>query len=289
MDRRNFVRTKKTLFNRIITPKLRRKLSLPYARITASQRQLPGYMVIGTHKGGTSSLLSYMIQHPQLFGGTHKELHFFDYQYHRGEKFYRSVFPKSAELPEGSLTGEATPFYMFHPLVPARVAEVTPDTKIIMLLRDPVERSISHYYHQVRRGREKLSIEESFKAEQERIGEEKERLLAGEIFKPEAFRRFSYMERSKYADQLERWFKHFPREQCFIDTSERFYSDTENFLADLFGFLGVDPDFKIPDLSPKNVGVHREDDPEVRAMLVEHFKPHNERLEKMLGRKFDWQ
>jgi len=289
MDRRNFVGSKKTLFNRVITPKLRRKFRQPYAFLTASRRQLPGYIIIGTQKGGTSSMQSYLVQHPQLFGGTHKEVHFFDCQYDRGEKYYRSVFPKSSDLPEGSLTGDATPFYMVHPLVPARVAELTPDAKLIVLLRDPVERAISHYYHQLKRGREELSIEEGFKAEQGRISEEKERLLAGEIFKPEPFRRFSYTERSEYADQLERWFQHFPREQFFIDTSERFYADTQKFLTDIFKFLKVNPDFKIPDLSPKNVGVHREDDPEVRAMLVEHFKPHNERLEDMLGRKFDWQ
>lgn len=289
MDRSKYQRRKKTLVSRIITPKLKRKLRQPFASLTAFQRQLPGYIVIGTHKGGTSSIQSYLIQHPQLSGGTHKEVHFFDYQFHRGLNWYRSVFPRTADLPVGTVTGEATPFYMVHPLVPERIAKTLPDVKLIVLLRDPVERSISHYYHQVRRGREKLDLHQGFAAEAERISDEKRRLLAGEVFKPEPFRRFSYTERSLYADQLKRWFKYFPREQFFIDTSERFYSDTENFLKDVFGFIGVDPSARIPNLRPRNVGLPREDDPELKAKLSEYFAPHNKELEALLGRSFDWQ
>lgn len=289
MDRSQYSRPKKTLLSRIITKKLKRKLRMPFARLSVGERELPGYIVIGTHKGGTSSIQSYLVQHPQLHGGTHKEVHFFDYQFHRGIKWYRSVFPKTADLPEGSMTGEATPFYMVHPLVPARVAEVMPDVKFIVLLRDPVDRAISHYYHQVRRGREKLSLHEGFAAEAERITEEKKRLLAGEVFKPEPFRRFSYTERGLYAGQLKRWFEHFPREQFFIDTSERFYSQTDAFLAEVFEFLGVDPTVKIPNLKPHNVGLPREDDPALKQQLSEYFAPHNQELEALLGRSFDWQ
>jgi len=289
MDRSKFIRPKKTLLSRLFTPKLKRKFRMPFARMTASQRQMPGYIVIGTHKGGTSSIQSYLVQHPQLSGGTHKEVHFFDYQYHRGENWYRAIFPRSSDLAPGTLTGDATPLYMVHPLVPARVKKLLPNVKLIVLLRDPVNRSISHYYHQVRRGRESLIIEDGFAAEAERIGPDKKRLKAGEEFKVEGFRRFSYVERSLYADQLERWFEHFPKEQFFIDTSERFYGDTENFLSDVFTFLGVDAGFKVPDLQPRNVGMAREDDPEMRATLREFFAPHNERLEKLVGRIFDWQ
>jgi hypothetical protein len=289
MDRSKFTRPKKTLCSRIITPKLKRKFRMPFARLTASQRQMPGYIVIGTHKGGTSSIQSYLVQHPQLIGGTHKEVHFFDYQYHKGENWYRAIFPRSQDLAPGTLTGDATPLYMVHPLVPARVKELVPNAKFIVLLRDPVNRSISHYYHQVRRGRENLSIEEGFAAEAERTGPDKKRLEAGEEFKVEGFRRFSYVERSLYADQLERWFEHFPKEQFFIDTSERFYGDTENFLSDVFSFLGVDADFKVPDLKPRNVGMPRDDDPSMRTKLREFFAPHNKRLEELVGRKFDWQ
>jgi len=289
MDRSQYSRPRKTILGRIITPKLKRKLRNPYARLTASRRQMPGYIVLGTHKGGTSSIQTYLIQHPQLFGGTHKEVHFFDYQFSRGETWYRSVFPLTNDLPAGSLTGEATPFYMVHPLVPARVAQLLPQVKLIVLLRDPVDRAISHYYHQIRRGREKLSIGEAFAAEMDRIGSEKERLLAGEDFKPEPFRRFSYTERGLYADQLERWFDYFPREQFFIDTSERFYGDTPGFLTDVFDFLGVDAQAQVADLKPRNVGLPREDNPAVRARLSEYFAPHNQRLEALLGRTFDWQ
>lgn len=289
MDRSNYKRPKKTLFSRLITPKLKRKLRMPFARLTAGQRQLPGYIVIGTHKGGTSSIQSYLAQHPNLAEGTHKELHFFDFQYHKGENWYRSLFPREKNLRPGTLTADATPLYMVHPLVPARVRKLLPNVKLIVLLRDPVDRSISHYFHQVRRGRESLGMEAAFAAETDRIGLEKAQLIQGEDFKVENYRRFSYRERSLYAEQLERWFNYFPREQFFIDTSERFYSETETFLRDVFLFLGVDSDVKVPDLKPRNVGMPRDDDPVFRAKLSAIFKPHNERLEQLLERDFDWQ
>ncbi len=216
-------------------------------------------------------------------------MHFFDVRYGKGENWYRSHFPLADDLPEGSLTGDATPLYMMHPLVPARVAEMLPDVKLIVLLRDPVDRAISHYHHQVRQGRERLPIEEGFAAEAERVLPEKKRLLAGEIFEPAGFRRFSYTERGLYAEQLERWFRFFPRERFFIDTSERFYAETESFLGDVFAFLEVDASVEIPDLKPRNVGPKREDDPELRARLAAYFAPHNRRLEDLLGRRFDWQ
>ena len=178
---------------------------------------------------------------------------------------------------------------MPHPLVPARVAEMLPAVKLIVLLRDPVDRAISHYYHQVRQGREDLPIEEGFAAEAERVLSEKQRLLAGEVFEPEGFRRFSYTERGLYAEQLERWFRFFPRDRFFIDTSERLYTETEAFLGDVFAFLGVDASARIPDLKPRNVGLLREDNPELRARLAGFFAPHNLRLEQLLGRGFNWQ
>jgi hypothetical protein len=277
------------LVSRLVGGKLRRRLGRAYARLTAAARQLPGFIVIGAHKGGTSSMQGYSIQHPRLFGASRKEVHFFDLQYQRGEGWYRSKFPRRSSLPEGSLTCDATPLYMTHPLVPARVARMLPHVKLVVLLRDPVARAISHYHHQVRQGRETLSIADALAAEAGRVAEEKRRLLNGEDIEPAGFRRFSYTERGLYAEQLERWFEHFPRGRFFIETSERFYDETESVLRELFAFLGVDDTVRISDLRPRNVGPRREDDPELRARLAEFFAPHNRRLERLLGRTFDWQ
>ena len=103
----------------------------------------------------------YLLQHPQFVGAINKEVHFFDYRYDKGLPWYQSMFPIRSNLPEGTITGEATPFYMYHPLVAARLAESLPEAKFIVLLRNPVDRGLSHYYHNVRRGREHRPIEEA--------------------------------------------------------------------------------------------------------------------------------
>jgi hypothetical protein len=274
---------------RLVTPKFKRQLRYPWGRATHGLRQLPGAIVIGTQKGGSSSMYRYLLQHPQYFGAINtKEVHFFDYRYDKGLAWYQAMFPLRRELPPGAITGEATPFYLFHPLVPQRVAESLPEARFIVLLRDPVERALSHYYHNVRRGRERRPIVEAFDAEAAMIADEKARLEKGEMFKPEAYRHFSYTERGLYAVQLERWFACLPRERFFIRTSEDFYAGGNAFMRELFGFLGIDRDFRIPNLTPSNVGIVREEDPAMSARLAAYFAPHNRRLEMLLGESYGW-
>lgn len=288
MDRSKHQRAKKTLWSRFITPKLKRKLRYPWGRLTCSKRQLPGAIVIGTQKGGTSSMFRYLLQHPQYFGAINKEVHFFDYRYEKGLPWYQAMFPLRSGLPEQSVTGEASPFYMYHPLVPARVAESLPQAKLIVLLRNPVDRALSHYYHNVRRGRSQLPILEAFDREQELIAEEKARLQKREIFKPSNFRYFAYTERGLYAEQLERWFSHFPREQFFIRNSDDFYTGGHAFMREVYEFLEIEPDYEIQDYTPGNVGIERTEDPALRDRLNTYFAPHNQRLEEMLGVSYGW-
>lgn len=288
MDRSKFQRRQKTLWMRLVTPKLKRKLRYPWGRITKDLRQLPGGIIIGTQKGGSSSMFRYLVQHPQYFGAINKEVHFFDYRYDKGLPWYQAMFPFRKMLPEGAVTGEATPFYMYHPLVPPRVAESLPDARFIVLLRNPIDRALSHYYHNVRRGREKRPIEQAFAEEEAMIADEKRRLADGEIFKPYNYRHFSYTERGLYAEQLERWFACYPRDSFFVRTSENFFAGGNDFMRDVFLFLGIDPNFKIPDLTPGNVGMVRGKDPEMSEKLTRFFRPHNKRLEELLGLSYGW-
>ncbi|MCI5147305.1 MAG: sulfotransferase, partial [Candidatus Electrothrix sp. AR3] len=115
-----------------------------YSALTARLRPLPNFLVIGAQKSGTTSLFHYICQHPQVFENKSKEIHFFDHNYHCGANWYRSHFPLAGKLMRNRCLGEATPYYLCHPHAPSHIFDLLPRVKIIAILRDPVERAISH-------------------------------------------------------------------------------------------------------------------------------------------------
>ena len=133
-----------------------RGMLVKYGERTSDQRPLPDFLIIGTKRGGTTSLWRYLIQHPlvpRLFPAWNtKTSHYFEENFHRGEAWYRSHFPTARqraalERRHGAppKAGEAAPLYMFHPLGSSRVATVMPGVRLVVLLRDPVERAYSHW------------------------------------------------------------------------------------------------------------------------------------------------
>jgi Sulfotransferase domain len=190
---------------------------------------MPDFLIIGTMRGGTTSLYNYLLTHPQIAAATRKEIHFFDKNFDRGIAWYQAQFPSllqgdMAETRQGQrvLTGEASPRYLFHPQAPARAALVVPNTKLIVLLRNPVDRAYSHYHFHVARGRQTLSFEDALAQEEARTRDEEQRLAAdAHYFSPICWR-FTYLARGIYVDQLQRWMNYFPQEQFFIIKSEDF-------------------------------------------------------------------
>ena len=150
-----------------------RRLRADYRQLTAPLRGLPSVLIIGAQKGGTTSLFSYLVQHPDVLAPLTKEIHYFDLQYDREDKWYRGHFPFARRLERGAVTIDASPYYLPHPLVPARAAQLVPEAKLVAVLRDPVDRALSHYHHEVRAGRESLSFADAIDQEAERLaGEE---------------------------------------------------------------------------------------------------------------------
>ena len=269
---------------------------------------LPSFLIIGAQRAGTTSLFHYLLQHPDVVGPRGgdeavwwvKETHFFDEKYSKGPDWYRSFFPLQAtrerrrKRGEDLLAGEATPYYMFHPAVPARVAATIPDVRLIALLRDPVERAYSHYQMMVRTGREKLPFEEAIAAEPERLaGVEEALLLDVEQRLPSGHRKHhhhrhrAYVGRGLYADQLERWFEYFPREQLLAVQTEELLARPEETYAEVLDFLGL-REWKLEDFEIRNKKPYTPIEPDVRARLEEVFAEPNERLERLLARTFDW-
>lgn len=187
-------------------------------------------VIIGAQKSGTSTLYEWLKKQPGIVPSIEKELHFFDFQHHKGKKFYLSQF----ERQDGSILLESSPLYLFHPRVPARMHALFPDAKLIVLLRNPVDRAWSQYRMNVRRGLERLGFLAAVRLEPFRM-------LASPADRPESrFQNFSYVRRGFYAAQLARWLKFFPRNRFFIAVFEDFFSRPDEGLSTLEKFLHLD-------------------------------------------------
>jgi hypothetical protein len=267
---------------------------------TRRARMLPSFMIIGAQRAGTTSLFDYLSRHPDVaepYGGEEsvawsKELHFFDDKSWRGLDWYRSFFPTVAARRVARLrgrdlvAGEATPYYLFHPAVPARVAAALPEVKLIALLRDPTERAYSHYQLMRRKGLEELSFEEAIAAEEARLAEEESR-LEDPYYQSHHHRHHSYVARGLYADQLERWLACFPSEHLLVLRSEDFLAQPAERYAEVLEFLGLRP-WHLDKFVPRNRKAYAPIDPSLRARLSAVFAEPNARLARLLGRDFGW-
>jgi hypothetical protein len=248
-------------------------------------RALPSFLVLGAQRAGTSSMYSYLTSHPAVERATRKEVHYFDFEHERGLDWYRSHFPLRARLAHLErrlghpvVTGEASPYYLFDPAVPTRVRASLPEARFIVLLRDPVERAISHYRHAVEDGREQLPLEAALDAEPSRMA-------AG----PVPRWAFSYVSRGLYAEQLERWFAAFPRHRFLIRFSEDLFSSPADAVGSALEFLGLPPSPSAASYAPTNgARAAVEVAPPVRKELAARFAEPNARLADLLSCRLPW-
>ncbi len=256
-------------------------------KATANLRSLPDYIMIGGMKCGTTSLFQYLQQHPGVSKVYVEEVHYFDLNYGKGLNWYRAHFPMRGKDEEGSLCGDDSPYYIYHPLVPERVRRDVPDAKLIALLRNPVDRAYSHYNHELRRGREPLPFDEALDREEERLEGEVAKMEADPDYVSFEHQRHSYVCRGRYAEQLKRWFALFPRDQLLVLQSEAMFRDPQGIFDQVLGFLGL-PAMELPSFDVFNPGGYSDMDDGTRRRLEETFEPHNEALWELLGTTFDW-
>jgi hypothetical protein len=263
--------------------------------LTAPLRLLPDFIIIGAQKCGTTSLYRFLTeQHPGIAPALEKEIHFFDIAFGKGLNWYRAHFPTilykqylKKVRGQDLITGEASPYYIFYPHASRRIFETVPQVKLIVLLRNPVERAYSHYHHQVTRGRETLSFEQAIEAEPQRLSGELEKILADENYISFNQAHFSYLARGIYVDQLQAWTNLFPPEQLLILNSEAFFADPAATYRQVVAFLNV-PESVLQSTRKRNVGSYQKMSPATRQRLVEYFRPHNQRLYEYLGTNFNW-
>jgi hypothetical protein len=266
-----------------------RGVRLAAARVDPRERALPDFVVLGAQKAGTSSLYGQLAAHPSVVPALRKEVHYFD-RAPGPVAAYRAWFPRRAVLDRVAartgrgITGEATPFYLFHPAVPERLRAVVPEARLIVVLRDPVARAISGYHHAVRMGDEHRPIEVALDP------------AAAETLAPPddvdwydaprcPARRRGYLARGRYAEQLARWLAVFPREQLLVLDSDALRGGRPP--AGVLAFLGLpgDAPAAVPD---RNVGTYARPASAVEARLREYFRPYDAALASLLGIELPW-
>ena len=265
-----------------------------FRSFTSNSRILPDFIIIGESKCGTTSLYNYMIQHPAIKPALSKEINFFNWSYDKPQNWYSAHFPTKFKkklskniCKKPFLTGEATPLYLFNSQVPKRIFDTIPNVKIIVVLRNPVDRAYSHYQDLgVRLGGEKRMFDDAIRTEL-KILKEKNYVITdydGNF----TDRLYQYVTRGIYLDHLKIWMDVYPLKQFLILNTEELENNPAEILNNVFKFLSL-PDYgKINFEEKYNVTKYKPMNEQSRKLLEEFFKPYNERLYKFLKRDFEW-
>lgn len=244
----------------------------------ASPPSPPNFLIIGATKCGTSSLHAYLKSHPQILLSFKKELQFFSRNFDLGLDWYLAHFPPICDRPE-FITGEASPGYFHINDTDRHLFESFPNMKLVLLLRNPVDRAYSEYYQHCKVGR---TPEETFATIVRDEIQTVERSSTAEL---EDLVGFAIT--SLYAYKIERWLRLFPREQFLIIQSETLFRQPSQVMAQVYEFLGVS-NIERAYYRASNAGSYPPMDDETRQILKDFFRPHNQRLEEILGQTFDW-
>jgi hypothetical protein len=275
---------------RVVSYRTRRRLKLRMiaarSHFLVRQRPLPSFLVIGTMRGGTSSLFKYLESHPDTAASLRKEVRYFTRYWDKGLDWYRAHFP----ITRRRFAFEATPDYLFHPFAPTRAAEILPNAKLIVLLREPLARARSHYDHMVRLGFERRSFTRALEEEDGFVGEALANCEDDErIWQPE-FLYHSYLARGHYADQLERWLEVYPVRNFLVLWSEDLFAkriETLDTIADFLSispgrFSGVERNYSMPARVERNPKTRRDDPASMPDWAVARFQKENQRLQELL-------
>lgn len=270
-----------------------RKLSNASVELTSHWRMLPDFLIVGAQRSGTTSLFKTLVQHPTVARPfLRKGIHYFDVRYERGPSWYRGNFPITAtsRMRRGGrrpITGESSPFYMFHPLAPSRIARDLPDVRLLALLRDPVERAYSAHSHERARGFEAESFERALELEDRRIEGERDRMLHEEGYESEHWRHNAYLTRGRYIEQLQGLEAAVGRDRILVVDSDDFFTTPQIVWPEICDYLRLDRTADIA-FEQHNARSRSPMDPALRQKLTDEFLPYDEELASWWGRVPSW-
>jgi hypothetical protein len=270
--------------------------SVAAGRSTSPARVLPDFLIAGGQRCGTTSMYRVLSAHPAVLKPVlHKGVHYFDTGYDHGLAWYRGHFPLRATARRiERRTGirppafESAPYYLYHPLAPERIARDLPGVRLIVLLRDPVERAYSAHAHELARGFEtEASFERALELEEERLAGQAEKIVANPSDHSHGHQHHAYLDRGRHIDYLERLEKLFGRDRLHVVDSHLFFADPEPVYAGVLEFLGL-PHLGSPPFKRHNARDRAPLPESLRARLTEYFEPYDARLTDWLGHPPSW-
>src|SRR6266566_8965754 len=233
-----------------------------------------GFILAGAQKSGTTALHYFLSKHPDITMGDQQEMHFFDdEEIFSGEVNYELLHKHFPPISPSTIAGECTPIYIYWKPAMERIWKYNPKIKLLIILRNPLERAFAHWNMQRFKGREPLNFLDAVKEEKNRANEAA----------PLQSRRYSYVDRGFYAEQIARLFKLFPREQMKVVKFEEFKEHQRETLASIFSFLGCKPLHSVRSKDRNIVPYQRAMNWEERVFLYNLFAEDIANVEQMLG------
>ncbi len=259
------------------------------ARLVGGERELPSYFIVGTKRGGTTSLSAYIHQHPDVMRPfVEKGCRYFDVNYGRGWDWFVQNMPSAREADRAErdsgvrpIVGESSPYYAFHPESPGRIAADFPDARLIFLVRDPILRAWSHYNFERSLGFEPLDIHDALDAEPQRLSD------SDPEARSHSHRHHSYLARGLYAEQIERMHESFAPDQLLVVRSEALFNAPDATMSEVHGHLRLVPhagDYRTISKANSYDGIPES----VQDRLTDYYSEPNLRLRVLLGRDLEW-
>lgn len=260
-----------------------------WGTLTARWRMQPTFIVVGAQRAGTTSLYRVLSAHPSVVRPTAaKGTEYFDVNYHRGMRWYRGHFPlRRLTSRRGAVTFESSGYYLFHPRAAERIGRDLPDVKIVVVVRNPVERAYSAHRHELARGFEEEPFETAIALERYRTRAEEERILADPAYQSFEHRHHAYLARGRYAEQIERYIEALGPDRVYVMDADRFFEQPAEEFGALSRWLGLSP--WQPTVFPwENARARSPMPAELRDSLSGYFEAHDDRLAQLMGRTPRW-
>ncbi|MEP7089085.1 MAG: sulfotransferase [Nocardioidaceae bacterium] len=260
--------------------------------LTARWRMTPSFIVVGAQRAGTTTLYRVLSEHPSVMRPTvSKGIGYFDLSYDRGPRWYRGHFPLTwsgrRRAGADAVTFESSGYYLFHPLAAERIARDLPGVRLVVMVREPVERAYSAHRHELARGFETEEFERALELEPERTEGEREKMLADPSYQSFEHRHHSYLARSRYSEQIVRLQEAVGADRVWIVDADRFFEQPHEEFELLRAWLGLAP-WRPTSVEQWNARPRDPLSPELRSRLTDYFEPFDRVLAEQMGRTPRW-